>query len=146
MIDRDTTTDGARAAARLLKALASFLEKASPDELTALLRGNNVTLSTTKRRAHNDEISKPLKSLSSMPLDVPGLAEALQSLNSRDEGFSLIGANSLTRRELEQLARLLKTPVLKTDNMERLTQKVIESSIGARLNSAAIRGNRETSE
>jgi hypothetical protein len=31
---------------------------------------------------------------------------------------------------------------LKTDNMERLTEKIIEASIGSRLSSEAIRGDR----
>ena len=56
--------------------------------------------------------------------------------------MSLLSSVSLTRKELERLGRLLGTPILKTDNMERLTEKIIETSIGSRLTSEAIRGDR----
>ena len=54
----------------------------------------------------------------------------------------MLSSASLTRRELERLGRLVGTAMLKTDNMERLTEKIIEASIGSRLSSEAIRGDR----
>jgi len=127
--------------ARLLRALASLVVSSGPDEVAAFLEGQ-ATLSRGKRRYPSQDDRLPSDSTSPVPRDLPKLAEMLHSLNSRDEGLSLLSSASLTRRELEGLGRLLGTPILKTDNMERLTEKIIEASIGSRLTSEAIRGDR----
>jgi hypothetical protein len=127
--------------ARLLRALASLVETSDPDEVAAFLEGQ-AALSRGKRRYASEGDRLPLDLTSSIPRDLPKLAETLHSLKSRDEGLSLLSSTSLTRRELEALGRLLGTPILKTDNMERLTEKIIEASIGSRLSSEAIRGDR----
>jgi hypothetical protein len=46
----------------------------------------------------------------------------------------------LTKTELEQIARRLSLPILKQDKAERLRDKILEATIGSRLNSQAIRG------
>jgi len=51
-------------------------------------------------------------------------------------------AAQLTRRNLEALARSFEVPVRKEDNLERLRDRIIDATIGARLNSQAIRGGR----
>lgn len=125
--------------ARLLRALASLVEKSSHQEIAALLRGQ----ATLSEMRHNKGESRSQPDL--MPYAPPDLSELsnkLHSLDSRDDGFSLLSSMSLTRRELESLGRLVGIPVLKTDNMERLAQKIVESSIGSRLSSEAIRGER----
>lgn len=121
-------------AARLLRAVANLVEKASPEELGALLKGQ-ASLSVSKKESARTEAH-------TSQLDLKALAEKLLTLNSREEGHSLLLSESLARRELETLGRLLRVPILKTDNMDRLTQKIIEAAIGARLNSVAIRGDR----
>jgi hypothetical protein len=127
--------------ARLLRALASLVESSGPDEVAAFLEGQ-ATLPRGKRRYSSEDDPLPLDVTSPVPHDLPKLAETLHSLNSRGEGLSLLSSASLTRRELEGLGRILGTPILKTDNMERLTEKIIEASIGSRLSSEAIRGDR----
>jgi len=127
--------------ARLLRALASLVESSSPDEVATFLEGQ-ASLSRGKRRHASEDDRLPLDVTPPVPADLPKLAENLHSLSSRDEGLSLLSSASLTRRELEALGRLLGTPILKTDNMERLTEKIIEASIGSRLTSEAIRGDR----
>jgi hypothetical protein len=127
--------------ARLLRALASLVESTSPDEVAAFLE-KQAMLSRGKRRYASGDDRLPLDFKSPIPHDLPKLAETLHSLKSRDEGLSLLSSASLTRRELEGLGRLLGTPILKSDNLERLTEKIIETSIGSRLSSEAIRGDR----
>jgi hypothetical protein len=75
--------------------------------------------------------------------DIEKIIHRLQECRSRDEGFSLLSDAQLTRRELEAIARQLGLPILKSDTAERLESKLIESCIGARLTSEAIRGRRK---
>jgi hypothetical protein len=120
--------------ARLLKALASLIEKSNPDEISALLRGKaTLTISHKGRGVIQDKINSPV--------DIESLAKRLEMLESRESGENLLASAELPRRELERLGRLLGISVLKTDNVERLTAKIIENSIGSRLNSVAIRGS-----
>jgi hypothetical protein len=126
--------------ARLLRALASLVEASDPAEVTDFLRRRAPALLSAIKRSGGREDAAYLAH-STPPEDLSILAEKLQSLSSRDEGNALLSSASLTRRELEKLGRLLGTPILKTDNMERLMDRIIEASIGFRLSSAAIRGN-----
>lgn len=118
---------------RLLKIFATFVEKSTPQELSSLLSGKaGLTL-----------ISKDRKSLTekkNSDIDIEDLVKKLETLDSREAGENMLASIGLPRRELEKLGRHLKIPVLKTDNIERLFEKIIENSIGARLNSVAIRG------
>jgi hypothetical protein len=139
MKDRNPDSTGTQVA-RLLRALASLIEKSGPDEVNALLRGRAVLSKFNNKSSFRQTIPLPFDEPRPTPPDLPTLAKTLQSLNSRDEGDALLLSASLTRRELERLGRLLGTPILKTDNMERLTQKILEASIGSRLSSEAIRG------
>jgi hypothetical protein len=124
--------------ARLLRALAALVEKSDPDEVAAFLRSRLTTLSSgAERHVQKGTFARA----TAAPPDLPKLAQELRALTSRDEGHALLSSASLTRRELEKLGRLMETPILKTDNMERLTERIIEASIGSRLSSAAIRGN-----
>jgi hypothetical protein len=123
--------------ARLLRTLATLVEKSDPDEVAAFLRSRATALSGgVEGRAQKGTFAR-----ANTPADLPKLAQQLRALNSRDEGHALLSSASLTRRELEKLGRFVETPILKTDNMERLTERIIEASIGSRLSSAAIRGN-----
>jgi hypothetical protein len=130
-----------RQVARLLRALAALVESSGSDEVASLLEAQT-SLSKGKRRHASGENSLPLDSAHQLPPDLPKLAETLQGLRSRDDGLSLLASAALTRKELEALGRLLGTPILTTDNRERLTEKIIEASIGSRLTSEAIRGDR----
>jgi hypothetical protein len=66
----------------------------------------------------------------------------LQTATSRDEAARILRLFNLTRRELVELARARSVHVRKEDNVSRIEEKLIESIIGARLNSLAIRGER----
>jgi len=123
--------------ARLLRALATLVEKSDPDEVAAFLRSGATALSV----GVEGHAQKGIYARATAPPDLSKLAQQLRALNSRDEGHAVLSSASLTRRELEKLGRLVETPILKTDNMERLTERIIEASIGSRLSSAAIRGN-----
>ena len=126
--------------ARLLRALASLVEKSSYDDVALLLRGQAVLTKVDRRKKEDTTQSELLP-----PIPAPNLSELsekLHTLGSREDGLAVLSAISLTRRDLENLGRIVGIPIMKTDNMERLTEKIIETCIGSRLNSEAIRGDR----
>jgi hypothetical protein len=132
--------------AKLLRALAECVEKSSSDYLEALVSGRarliiaeegskSVSAAESKRSrpTHSDD-------------DLKILSERLFSLMSREEGAELLDAAHLTRHNLEALARSIDLPVRKEDNIERLRDRIIAATIGARLNSQAIRGPTKPTE
>jgi hypothetical protein len=126
------------ALARLLRNLAQCVESSAGEEVEGLLTGENLL----RIEARTPVQTKPVhqKSLISQDRESLAIAERLRGLPSREEGHRLLDELSLKRRGLEHLARAMGLPVSKDDNVERLRLKVIESSIGSRLASQAIRG------
>lgn len=68
----------------------------------------------------------------------------LQTATSREEAFSTLRGVALSRRELMEAARARDVYVTKTDGVSRLEEKLVEATIGSKLNSQAIRGVSET--
>lgn len=121
--------------ARLLRRLAETLEKTPEADLEALLSGRArlvVSPAGADRRSPRQKRTPSKK--------ITELVAKLRDLRSREDGLALLRTMRLNRRELEELARLMDLPVLRDDGSERLVQKIVEESIGARLNSEAIRG------
>jgi hypothetical protein len=128
---------------KLLGCLSESLERASARDIENLLNGRaafvisdgNFLDRGAERRAISIQKREPRvnKRLS-------GMIGHLRQLESREEGSRLLGRAQLTKKELEELARLMDLPVSREDDAEKLRQKIIEESIGARLNSQAIRG------
>ena len=87
----------------------------------------------SKRRNHKPASSRE-------PRDISSVGQRLIALESRDEGLQLLSKAELGRSDLERLARQLELPVRKDDTVERLRDRIIEATIGARLSSRAIRG------
>jgi hypothetical protein len=125
---------------RLLRALASLVEKSSHHDVAALLRGQAILAKVDRHKKEDTAQSELLPP--TPPPNLAELSEKLHALSSREDGLSLLSASSLTRRDLEKLGRIVGVPIMKTDNMERLTEKIIETCIGSRLSSEAIRGDR----
>lgn len=123
--------------ARLLRLLASLLDNLSPEELDELLRGR---ASLVIDRRSRTEIGQEHVSAARPLPNFTEIIDRLRSFRSREEGAALLADTQLTRRELETLARQLGLAILRSDNIERLEAKIIESCIGAKLSSEAIRG------
>jgi hypothetical protein len=64
----------------------------------------------------------------------------LENARSRQDGSDILEEHSLSRVELMRLAKLRNIHVTKSDNVERINEKLVEAIIGARLGSIAIRG------
>ncbi len=130
--------DHRKALTKLLRSLAHCVENSTAEEVDGLLAGQSC-LRIEPAGPGRTQMSKPTKPPSTMR-DPSEIAAQLRALPSRDEGQKLIEGLSLTRSELERLARSMNLPVSKQDDIERLRQKIIESTIGSRLASQAIRG------
>ncbi len=124
---------------KLLRQMASTLERASSGDVEALLSGQAEFVISGRDIRHSEkkDVGQNHRILSSK---LEGLVSQLKTLDSRDGGLSLLVKADLTKKELEKLARLMDLPVLREDDSEKLRLKIVEQSIGARLNSLAIRG------
>jgi hypothetical protein len=130
--------------AKLLHRVAETLERSSSTDLEALLAGGAALVISSansaparregKRKAGAKKHGQPSNK------DLAELAMQVRQLGSREDGTNLLKRAELSKKELEALARLMDLPVLRDDDAERLRQKIVEESIGARLNSQAIRG------
>lgn len=125
--------------ARLLRAFAELIDRSSAADMESLLSGR-----ASLQILGSSEHDKRTHAITRRPLaanrDMRETVELLQSLESRDEGIALLKNSNLSKKDLESAARLMDLPVIRDDDSERLMQKLVESSIGARLNSRAIRG------
>jgi hypothetical protein len=127
--------------AKLLHLLADSIEQGSPTDVEALLTGRaTLAITTTPPATEQPGKREPQKQGHASKRDLPALVDQLRQLSSRDDGLTLLNQEQLNKKELEELARCIDLPVVRTDDAERLRQKIIEETIGARLNSQAIRG------
>lgn len=115
----------------------SFLEGLSAQELQSLEKGESIIgFSLEEKQAKSKGKS----------IDEATLKELLIKLNgipSRSEGMELIG--DLRKIDLEFLAKEVDVPYTRSDNVERLKEKVLESTIGFRSRSIAIQ-NKEAQQ
>jgi hypothetical protein len=68
----------------------------------------------------------------------------LQLLDTRDEVNQFLAERFTTRALLEGFARHLDMPISKQDKLGDLRDKIVESTIGARLRSRAIQGSQSS--
>ncbi|MBD1567969.1 hypothetical protein [Aliivibrio sp. S10_S31] len=89
------------------------------------------------------KIIKPKRIRKSAPIlsneEVKLMVDEISTLNSREEVYQLL--DSKTKRELEYIADSLDIACLKSDKVETIRNKIVESTIGAILSSQAIQGS-----
>lgn len=133
-----------RTIAKLLRSFIDLLERSSAADLEDLASGrahleicggsdsNNARAGTRPR--DTEKLRQPYAR------QLGSIVEELRALGSRNAGFDLLARHELSKRDLEAMARLMDLPVVREDNADQLRRKIVEASIGARLNSEAIRG------
>ena len=113
--------------------LATFLRSLSDEDLEAIAKKElRFTLSPTRTR------SAPAKSRDTVDYDE--LLRSLQESESREAADEHLKSYRLRREQLITLARRLDVPAMKGDNSDRLVARIVESTVGFRLRSAAVRG------
>jgi hypothetical protein len=149
--------------AKFFRALADACEKLTEDELDfaisefqsftkALKSGepHRIFGGPTHRRGTLDYLpgsQAPRKSvrgrstkIGKSPISPATVLDQLNRANSRKEGEKILQNLKLSRNELLAVANARSVYVSKDDNVRRIHEKLVESIIGTKLDSGAIRG------
>jgi len=134
----DRNHESARSAlVAMLRRCADYLAALPPDEIDALLGGElELRLSVVAKKTRQKKKSSPA-------LDAEQLANIvarLRAMDNRASGEQLLHEVATTRATLESLARYLDVAVRRDDSQNDLLRRIIESTIGFRLSTAAIQG------
>jgi hypothetical protein len=118
----------------LARALAALLRQLTDDDIMALASGKaklSVVHTETREQVAGQNVTKNLDDVT----------RRLSQASTRAEALSLLDELLPRREQLRQLARQLDLPLPKSDNMERLKDRIVEGTVGYRLRSDAIRSN-----
>lgn len=117
-----------------LRRCAEALTALNDDDLTKLSDENYSIEIKFSRRRNKSPTETDDKN------DIQQLSEKLISIDSRDQAFAFLNSNFKTKKRLETIARQFDIPILKSDKLENLTDKIVEATVGARKRSQAIQG------
>ena len=118
----------------LLRLVADLLDRLSPDEVEALLDGRSRL--EVSGRATQSKSNRPKEKIA----DTAAVIHLLREAQTRERAMAVLEAEGITKAMLEAVARALDLPVLRSDTVDRLRQKIVEAAVGYRINSEAIRG------
>jgi hypothetical protein len=138
----DAVSSKARSSSPAADALRAILIAASEavrtwndTDVAAFLAGESeLTLKVRARPARR----KPIVSLDGDQVDE--VRRALGAMETREAGSEYLDRMGLGREGLRMLAGGLDLPTNRSDTIERLRNRIVESLIGYRLRSSAIRG------
>lgn len=122
---------------RFIKQLAVSVDEMSDAEFNAFF--SDFPPKVKEQRSRN--IDRKSRSGESPSDSVNEAMELITAANSREAARSYLKTLQLTRRELTALARRLQVHITKEDPIDHIGEKIIESVVGSRLNSLAIRGD-----
>ncbi len=120
----------------LLRDLARQIQSLQPGEVDDVLAG------AAKLQVRVENGKRPPKTKPRKPVDdeLHQVARTLRELTKREEGEKLLDERASSKDNMVRLARILDLPVQKSDTAKQLRSRLIESTIGFRLRSAAIQG------
>lgn len=129
-----------QSAIALLQLLLKELESLSDAEAEALAIGELRERMLGRRRKQPAKGGSVKARLSSD--DIRKVTADLSSSASREDARKVLDSakGSLTRANLEQVARALNVHVNKHDKRDAIVDKIVETAVGVRLRSEAIRG------
>lgn len=126
--------DVARVASGAVQRVATFLRSLTVDEVEDLATGRaKLVLVRPERRKRivEDDLSIGR---------IQEIVASLLAMTKRERGEEYLREVASTRAALTRIAGAMDLPAMKTDNVERLRDRIIEATIGYRLRSDAIRG------
>lgn len=129
--------------AAALRQLAGIIEQMDDNHIAQFLGGRLSPVSIYSKSATLQANSKNGVRKKQGKIDAGKLQRAaseLEAASNRQQGAEILDAYQLNKAELARMARLRNVHVTKDDNIARVREKLIESLIGARLGSLAIRG------
>ncbi len=120
---------------KIFNILAKELQKFSDEELADILSG--------KAKIKVDIINNSSTSKKAIvhDMDYQKIKSDLNLFQNREKGLEYLNLQCKTKKELTTLAKIIDIHVQKTDKTDQLREKIIESTIGFRLRSAAIQNN-----
>jgi hypothetical protein len=134
------SNDENRAVANVLAAVligaADAVRSWSDEDVAAFLSGDRELIIRAPRRTTR---SSPA-STAAAARRAEEVRSALNAMHSREAGIAHLEQLGLKREELRALVSALDLPTNRSDNVERLRSRIVESLIGYRLRSQAIRG------
>lgn len=130
------STDSLQATVALLRDLCRQLQSLSDDQIAQVLDGH-ARLEVRVKARKKLQTSKRAQLTHEELLD---LAATLRSCQTREEGNGFLDQKISSKEDTTRLARVLDVPVQKTDTMEQIRARIIESTIGFRIRSAAVQG------
>ncbi|MDF8332010.1 hypothetical protein [Novosphingobium cyanobacteriorum] len=122
--------------ASLLRAIADVIERNSPLEIAELTEAMKPSKTAKSRQPASSSKAK-----SKVRVDLNALSQRLLEATDRTQAAKILEDAYLSRKELADLGRIYDVHLIKEDNIEIIEQKIVESLVGARLNSRAIRGD-----
>jgi len=120
---------------KFIEEILSGLNRLSDGDISKLEDGSySISLKIVKNKAQierNTEISESVK--------IEILKELL-GCKTRDEGYEILSRFLNNKKEYEIFARYLDVNILKQDKLDKIKEKIIEATVGAKLRSNAIQG------
>jgi hypothetical protein len=120
----------------VLKHLSKAAESLTEDEIAEIAAGRRRLILSTEEVS----LSRAADTASEQS-DFTDIIANLRHVETRESAHRLIQDASLTRSQLTQLAKALDLPVSRNDDVERLQEKIVETTIGFRITSNAIHKN-----
>lgn len=120
---------------QILRVVAEFLEALSDAEIEALLDG--------RRRLQTSEVPEMharVPRSARRTIDHAVILASLREARTRQEAALALEVEGVSKVTLESIARHLDLPVLRSDSVERLRQRIVEGTVGFQINSDAIQG------
>jgi hypothetical protein len=113
----------------LLKQFTQFISNLSEEDINDLTGG--------KKRLCIELVEKKQSSYSKgSSTDLKDTEEQLAKIDSRDQGEELL--KDFKKVDLQRIAKNLDIPIQKNEDVARLREKIIESTVGFKLRSQAI--------
>lgn len=122
----------------LLKAFTSALTEMSDTEYEDLLQGKgklSYQINTYTRQSKNREVME-------LTAETTEMAAKLNQFSTRDEATEYLTQSMVLKSELVKLAYLLDIYINKSDGKEKIIDKIVESTVGVRVRSKAIKDTR----
>ena len=123
----------------LLRDLAEKIQSLGEREFDDLISGSvqmEVNISPKVKEKGNEK-REPISEA-----QMSDIRHALELSSSREEGAALLKEKCSTKEELTRLAKHLDLPVQKLDKVGQISERIIEATIGFRIRSAAIQGEK----
>jgi len=126
--------------AGLLRDLTKQVQAIDDQEFGNILAGTaRIELRVISKRKDKGRLKKVSLTESKM-LEI---RNALEKLETREEGAKLLKEKCKIKEDLIRLSKYIDLPVQKSDKVEQLSERIIEATIGYRARSAAIQGLRK---